>query len=131
MIHNEQGKVISNLKIAEGIYETIFQSPGIASESLPGQFVNILPSTKWKQVMRRPMSVASQGNGKFSIIYKPIGDGTRIMSQWKEGEMIDLIGPLGNHWQGYAVTYPILIGGGVGIAPILNLLEFTVNGIKN
>ena len=121
MICREMGKVISNLEIAEGIYKTTFSAPIIASNSLPGQFINILPEHNWSYVMRRPMSIASQGNDEISIIYKPIGDGTRIMKNWKIGDIVDNIGPLGNYWRGYEGTFPILIGGGVGIAPILNL----------
>jgi dihydroorotate dehydrogenase electron transfer subunit len=121
MIHNELAEVISNSKIAEGIYETIFHSPEISSLSHPGQFVNILPSADWDYIMRRPMSIASQDNGKISIIFKAIGKGTRIMANWGKDIKVDLIGPLGNYWEGYNSYSPILIGGGVGIAPILNL----------
>ncbi len=121
MIYRELGKVIFNAEIAEGIYKTVLISPDISSQSLPGQFVNILPSASWEQVMRRPMSIASQGNDEISIIYKAVGDGTRIMANWRIGEEVDLIGPLGNYWSTFESTFPILIGGGVGIAPILNL----------
>ena len=121
MIHHELAEIISNSKIAEGIYQTIFQSPIISSCSLPGQFINILPEPDWNRVMRRPMSIASQENGEISIIYKAIGEGTKIMADWKKGEIVDIIGPLGNYWKEYDDTFPILIGGGVGIAPILNL----------
>ena len=121
MIHRELAEVISNSKIAEGIYRTIFKSPKISFKSQPGKFVNILPEQNWEQVMRRPMSIASQGSDEISIIYKSVGDGTRIMASWRSGEIVDIIGPLGNYWKGYELTFPILIGGGVGIAPILNL----------
>ena len=121
MIHCELAEVISNSEIAEGIFQTIFYSTKISEISKPGQFVNILPESNWDQVMRRPMSIASQGNDKISIIYKPIGNGTRIMEEWQKGYKVDLIGPLGNYWQGFETSSPILIGGGVGIAPILNL----------
>jgi len=121
MIFKETSSVVSNNKIAKGIYQTILYAPDISAYSHPGQFVNILPSYNWKNVMRRPMSIASQGNDEISIIYKPIGEGTRIMTNWKEGSQVDLIGPLGNYWSNYDSGYPILIGGGVGIAPILNL----------
>jgi len=67
------------------------------------------------------MSIASQVDGKISIIYKVFGDGTKIISNWKEGDRVDVIGPLGNYWKDYRKELPILIGGGVGIAPILNL----------
>ena len=121
MIHCELVEVLNNSEIAEGIYQTIFQSHSISSNALPGQFINILPSSDWDQVMRRPMSIASQGNNEISIIYKSVGEGTRIMADWKKGEKVDIIGPLGNYWTQYKDTFPILIGGGVGIAPILNL----------
>ena len=120
MIHREMGKVILNEEIADGIFKTNFIASGISSDSKPGQFVNILPCPDWQQVMRRPMSIASQGNDEISIIYKAIGEGTRIMADWKAGAKVDLIGPLGNYWDGYESRQPILIGGGVGIAPILN-----------
>ena len=71
--------------------------------------------------MRRPMSVASQKDGIISIIYKVVGDGTELMKEWHVGDRVDLIGPLGNYWDGYSDKLSILIGGGVGIAPILNL----------
>jgi dihydroorotate dehydrogenase electron transfer subunit len=43
------------------------------------------------------------------------------MANWEKGEEVDLIGPLGNYWKGLESCFPIIIGGGVGIAPILNL----------
>ena len=121
MIHRELGKVILNEEIADGIFKSDFISPRISANSKPGQFVNILPAADWINVMRRPMSIASQGNGEISIIYKVIGEGTRIMANWEIDTKVDLIGPLGNYWEGYESSSPILIGGGVGIAPIFNL----------
>ena len=121
MIYKESGIVKSNIEIAEGIYQTDIFSPNISQNSFPGQFINILPSSNWSYVMRRPMSIANQINNEISIIYKPIGEGTKIMIRWVEGEEVDYIGPLGNCWTGYDRYYPIIIGGGVGIAPILNL----------
>ena len=121
MIYNEIAKVISNEKIAENIYEAVLFSPKISNSSKPGQFINILPSNNWDKVMRRPMSIASQGNNNISIIYKVFGEGTDIMSKWARNHKIDIIGPLGNYWENFSDKLPILIGGGVGIAPIINL----------
>ena len=126
-IFHEIGKVISNKEIAEGIFETFFTSPNISSVSVPGQFINILPTSNWENIMRRPMSIASKGDNQISIIYKAIGDGTIMMSNWEKGEYVDFIGPLGNYWEDYNDSLPILVGGGVGIAPILNLY----NSIKS
>ena len=121
MIYNEISKVISNEEISKGIFKTVLHAPAISVNAHPGQFVNILPSADWDHIMRRPMSIASQGNDEISIIYKAIGVGTCIMANWEKGEKVDIIGPLGNYWYGYEAIFPILIGGGVGIAPILNL----------
>ena len=121
MIFNETARVIETKEIAFNTYETYLDSPKIAKLALPGQFINILPSLDWPNIMRRPMSIASQGNKTISIIYKSVGLGTEIMRDWNVGDMVDIIGPLGNYWHGYQDYYPILIGGGVGIAPILNL----------
>ena len=121
MICNEKAKVLSNKKIAHNIFEAILYSPNISKETKPGQFINILPNKEWGNVMRRPMSVAWQEDGNISIIYKVFGSGTDIISKWKKNFIIDIIGPLGNHWKDFDNKLPILIGGGVGIAPILNL----------
>ena len=121
MIYNESAIVRSTSELAEGIYKTILFSPQISSSSKPGQFINILPKDDWANVMRRPMSIASQENDEISIIYKVIGEGTAAMSNWPKDCTIDIIGPLGNYWMDFDMHTPILIGGGVGIAPILNL----------
>ena len=128
MIYHEIANVISNEEISKGIYQTVFYAPEISANSHPGQFVNILPSSNWENVMRRPMSIASQGNNEISIIYKAVGEGTRIMANWEKDTQVDLIGPLGNYWEGYKSGSPILIGGGVGIAPILNLHRWYYRG---
>jgi len=73
------------------------------------------------------MSVAWQKDYKISIIYKVFGEGTKIISEWSRGDVVDIIGPLGNEWSGYKDKIPILIGGGVGIAPILNLHKHLSN----
>ena len=121
MIYNESAIVRFTSELADGIYKTILYSPKISSSSKPGQFINILPNDDWSNVMRRPMSIASQDNNEISIIYKVIGEGTDVMSKWETDSAVDIIGPLGNYWMDFYMHTPILIGGGVGIAPILNL----------
>ena len=126
-IHKELAKVESNKLIAHNIYEAYLYAPKISKEVKAGQFINILPSDDWSKVMRRPMSVASQGNDCISIIYKVFGEGTLKMSQWKKNDYVDIIGPLGNFWSDFKDEFPILIGGGVGIAPIINLHNELIN----
>ena len=118
-IFNEKALISSNRLIAFNTYEATMVAPKISEHVLPGQFINILPNDSWDKVMRRPMSVASSNKGSISIIYKVIGEGTKIMSKWKKGDKIDIIGPLGNFWGNFVQKTPIIIGGGVGVAPIL------------
>jgi len=121
MIFNEICEVIYNKEIAKNIFEAKLLSDKISKSTKPGQFVNILPSIEFGNVMRRPMSLSHQDSESINIIYKSIGDGTRTMKGWKKGEKIDIIGPLGNYWNINHNKELILLAGGVGIAPILNL----------
>ena len=131
-ICSEIANVKSNKMIADNIYEAVLYSPKISAQSKPGQFINIIPSNDWDNIMRRPMSVASQSEDLISIIYKVFGEGTKLMSEWKTNDKIDILGPLGNTWYDYENKYPILIGGGVGIAPILNLHNHLISlGIQH
>ena len=108
-IYSEIAKVISNQIIADNIYEAFLYSPKISACSKPGQFINILPSKDWENIMRRPMSIASHNDGIISVIYNVFGEGTKLMSQWETDDKIDIIGPLGNTWFDYDTNYPILI----------------------
>ena len=119
MICNENVKVVSNTLIAFNTYEATFESYSISEKINPGQFVNILPSANFSKIMRRPMSVSGVSGNSFSIIYKAVGEGTNLMANWVIGDSVDIIGPLGNSWSNYTDKRPVLVGGGVGIAPIL------------
>ncbi len=120
-IFNEKAVIPSNKLIAFNTYEATMDAPQVSQSVLPGQFINILPNESWDKVMRRPMSEASCNENKISIIYKAVGDGTKIMSEWKKGDKVDIIGPLGNFWNNFDKKTPVIIGGGVGVAPILFL----------
>ncbi len=91
----ERARIKSNCEVAHNIWETHYEAPNIANNYLgAGQFINILAMDDWSHPLRRPMSIASVEHESVSIIYKIF---------WDNG------------------TYPVLIGGGVGLAPILNL----------
>lgn len=129
---NEIASVISNYEIASNYWQAILKAPEISRQAKPGQFVNILPIKNWPKMMRRPMSIASNEHDNISIIYKVVGEGTQYISDWKEGSKVDIIGPLGNTWPDFKDEYPLLIGGGVGIAPILYLQDkFSNDGISH
>ncbi|MBL4658364.1 MAG: dihydroorotate dehydrogenase electron transfer subunit [Flavobacteriales bacterium] len=116
MAFQESATVKSTEEIAQNTFQVFFDSPQIAGSIKPGQFINILPSTNWDMVMRRPMSVSGVEGNDIGIIFKAVGPGTNLMRDWSIGERVELIGPLGNSW-GVSEKLPVLIGGGVGIAP--------------
>ena len=119
----ERARIKSNCEVAHNIWETHYEAPNIANNYLgAGQFINILALDDWSHPLRRPMSIASVEHESVSIIYKIFGDVTKILASQKEGEIVELMGPLGNTFSNWNNgTYPVLIGGGVGLAPILNL----------
>ena len=110
--------VLSNERIANDVYKMLLA--GDTSDiTAPGQFVNIKIDGLF---LRRPISVCDYDEGKLTLIYKVVGEGTRIMSEMGEGVTLDTLIGLGN---GYNTEKsgdaPLLIGGGVGVPPMYNL----------
>ena len=97
--------------------------PEIAQTTLPGQFVHITVSGQLS--MRRPISIMSvdKDNGTFDLLYKIVGEGTRQLAERKIGDMLSVIGPIGNGFQMTDKKIPLLIGGGVGMPPIIAIAQ--------
>jgi len=119
----EKVNIKLNRQIADNIWEMVFDAPNIASKYVgAGQFISILANDSWGHPLRRPMSIASVKDNDISIIYKIFGDVTNILSKKNKGDRVELLGPIGNTFSNWdSDAFPILIGGGVGLAPILNL----------
>lgn len=85
----------------------------------PGQFVNIaVPGF----TLRRPISVCDYNEESLTLIYDKVGGGTEAMARMLPGESLDLLVPLGNGFDtSVASERPLLLGGGVGCAPLLGL----------
>lgn len=122
--HSEFGTVVSNIKGAEDIWEMEVLSPNIASDARPGQFVHIRCDSDFNPLLRRPMSIGPVIKDQISLIYAVHGTGTRILTERKAGDQIDLIGPLGSS---FTIPDPeltvIFLAGGIGIVPILFLYD--------
>jgi dihydroorotate dehydrogenase electron transfer subunit len=129
----DKAEIIRNSQIAKGIWKIIFKSTNIADEyNGAGQFVSILTNGKWEHPIRRPMSIADVKKDEISIIYKVFGSVTQSLTLLKSKDYIDVMGPIGNTFTvDYDSFYPILIGGGIGLSPILNLSKYlTQKGIN-
>ena len=106
---------MSNECIARRVYRMVLQ--GDTEGILPGQFVEIeIPGF----YLRRPISVCDIESDKLTLIYKTVGQGTAAMARMRAGEELDILTCLGN---GYDLTKAgdevLLIGGGVGVPPLL------------
>ncbi len=120
----ENGLVIGHNRVGQDIYELEFITPKIASKCQPGQFVHIRPSTDYYPLLRRPLSLydVDKRIGSITLLYKVVGKGTHLLSRVRTKDYIDVMGPLGKSF-----TLPgshkntLLIGGGVGIAPLVYL----------
>ncbi len=114
-------KIVENVMIAPDMYKMAFLSEHIAFNAHPGQFVHIKVPCDNSLLMRRPISIhdVHPQTGVVEIAYKVVGRGTRILSRMNAGQVIDVLGPLG---QGFTISRGIksafVIGGGCGIAPL-------------
>ena len=105
----------SNERIAEKVYRMVLR--GETDGILPGQFVEVAVPGCY---LRRPLSVSDIEDDRLTLIYKTVGEGTARMAQMQRGETLDLLTGLGN---GYDLTKAgkqvLLIGGGVGVPPLI------------
>ncbi len=113
-------KVESNEKIAKSVYKMVL-SGDTSAITRPGQFINIKVPDKY---LRRPISVCDFDGDSVTVIYKVVGEGTKIMSEMEKGISLDVLTGLGNGFDaGKSGDRPLLIGGGVGVPPLYNLAE--------
>ena len=92
------------------------------SNFLPGQFINIKTSDSTDPLLRRPISIFDAEGNIISIVVRVIGKGTELISAMKPGD-IDIIAPLGKGFTIEKNKNVLLIGGGVGNAPLYYLLK--------
>lgn len=100
-------------------------------DMLPGQFVGILVENSPTTFLRRPISInyADKATKEMWLLIQLVGDGTRKLSQLKAGEKLNIIYPLGNSFSlpQSAAGNCLLVGGGVGTAPMLMLGKYLKN----
>lgn len=103
-------------------------APEIASAAHPGSFVHVDCGPEW--LLRRPMSImgADPVHGRIELLFKEIGHGTRTLARLEPGERVSLIGPIGNAFEAIpGRPLRLLLGGGVGIPPIVYFAETLKN----
>jgi len=129
-MYQEKAHVLYNLEIVPGYFRMgLACQPGYAA-STPGQFVMLRFPDQIAPLLRRPFSIhrlVRQGNSVtgIEILYKVVGEGTRNFSRCSTGDRLDMIGPLG---RGFSISENhrniFMAAGGIGVAPMLFLMEF-------
>lgn len=123
-INLEDALILSHEALAGDQHLLRLQAPHTAAAACPGNFIHL--SCHPQLPMRRPMSVmrCSAKQGWLDVLYKIQGRGTRLLARRREGETLNLLGPIGVPFRldGYRKR-PLLIGGGVGIPPMVFLAE--------
>ncbi|MBN2372180.1 dihydroorotate dehydrogenase electron transfer subunit [bacterium] len=124
------GTVIKNIKISHDHHIISIALEEGHAKPKPGQFYMLRCSPSSEPLLRRPLSVngySPKPDGspaRLDFLFRIAGSGTMLISRMKEGDHIDLLGPLGN---GFELTEPIehalFIAGGIGIAPLPYLAE--------
>lgn len=91
-------------------------------EMLPGQFVEVRVDGGQHAFLRRPISInfVDRDRNELWLLVATVGEGTRWMASLTAGNMLNVVGPLGHGFsQPAAQSAPLLVGGGVGVAPLL------------
>lgn len=120
-------EITQNVSIASGIY--LLRMKGNTSEiSAPGQFVDLKLDGRF---LRRPISVCDWEEGELTLIYKILGSGTQELTSYPVGKTLDVLTGLGNGFDiNRSGSFPLLVGGGVGIPPLYGLARRLVAADK-
>jgi len=124
-----KGKIVSNLPVAKDHFELKMEASWLGKSARAGQFVMVKLCDKFTDpLLRIPLAVHSKNAGGISLMYKVVGNGTKILSERKKGTVLDVIGPLGNGFDDKHILKKsgrkaIIVAGGHGIIPLYMLVK--------
>lgn len=114
--------IVKKTACARQTYDVTVLCPDIAKTASPGQFVHIrCPGV----TLRRPISICQVDaqRGTVRLVFEVRGRGTAELAQLGEGELMDLLGPLGHGFEILPGARAIAVGGGIGVPPMLEALR--------
>ncbi len=125
-VFDVKARLASLNKVQGNVYTAVLHAPQIAAKAKPMQFVNVMVREEAGPLLRRPfgLSAIDSETGAIEITWAVVGLGTRIMSQWTPGQIVSVLGPLGNGMDMSKLECKsklVLIAGGTGLAPLLPL----------
>lgn len=116
--------IIEKETLAKGIYSVIVDAPELADEACAGQFANIAAPGF---TLRRPISICGidREHGTLRFVFEVRGKGTEAISMLAEGESLDILAPLGNGFRIPDGKHIAVVGGGIGVPPLLEVSRVT------
>ena len=125
MKEKSMARVLSQKELAPGIFDLWLETKQ-AGNAKPGQFIGVYPKNA-ATLLPRPISICEVNSEKTAlrIVYRVAGAGTAEFSELKEGESVAILGTLGNGFPLEAGKGKrcFLMGGGIGVPPILQLAK--------
>ena len=131
---NIKAELIEKQEIGPEMLKYRVKAKEITDTARPGQFIEIRVNDDIEPFLRRPISIYNidKENGILEFIFQIKGKGTKILSQKREGDKIDIIGPLGFGPFKYANYQKLgIIGGGIGVFPLYELAKSAKSENKN
>ena len=112
MLSSDRRRVLAAEPV--GPYVLLRVDRGGLEPGIPGQFFMLEAPGR---VLPRPMSLCLAPRGELAFLFEPVGPGTRALAALEPGDHLRVLGPLGNGFR-LDVEHPLLVGGGIGIAPL-------------
>jgi len=127
MRKQEKMLITSQQEIARDIFELVLKGDLVSTMLQAGQFVNVKVGDGGL-ILRRPISICNidYEKSELTLIYRAFGAGTKVLSEKKAGEYVDILGPLGTGFDLEAVEVDktvVLVGGGIGVPPMYEVAQ--------
>ncbi len=117
-------KLLKNEEIADGIFDWEVENDELCALSKCGQFVSVkVPS----RTLRRPISICDADKNTLRLVFQVKGEGTKLMSEMKVGDNVEILAPLGNGFNIEKGKRYCFVGGGIGVPPLLFSAKQTDN----
>ncbi|MDD5449350.1 MAG: dihydroorotate dehydrogenase electron transfer subunit [Candidatus Omnitrophica bacterium] len=121
-------KISENIRVSGNYFRLKFRSEQLSKTARPGQFIELKVTDGLEPLLRKPLGIHRIiSPNMVEVLYEVIGKGTEALSKRSPGEVLDVIGPLGNGFDlGSRVEGPgsrVLVAGGIGAAPLVFLAQ--------
>jgi dihydroorotate dehydrogenase electron transfer subunit len=124
--HQLKSEIVRKEQLAKDIIRLTLAAPEIAVRAIPGQFMMLKATDKMEPLLRRPFSIhQATSNGLVQILFKVVGAGSKFLADREQGDILDIVGPLGHGFDlpDDPSANLCLVGGGMGCAPLYFLTK--------